>query len=259
MSEFNRKLESLSAYLDGELHGDDHAQVERLLQEDQELQGQFEELKRARLVLRNSPKLRAPRNFYLTPEMVGQKTGSVRAFPILRFASAFAAFLLVLIFLGDLFVLPRFVTAPVSTIQIAEFVLEEEESAAMEAEVFPSQPPVAAAEPLMQEMPAEGEPAPEAAQDENISSGMEESPQFEKVLPTQLPAPLEELQERLGAAADTGDALLFDAESQETTEMLAPGIQLGFNYRSVIRLMEVALLIIAVTAGIAALILHQKN
>jgi len=259
MSEFDRKLESLSAYLDGELAGDDRAQIERLLQEDLELQGWFEELKGARTVLRKTPKLRAPRNFYITPEMVGQNAGTVRAFPILRFASAFAAFLLVLIFLGDLFVIPRFVTAPASSIQIAEFVLEEEESAALEAEVFPSQPPSAAAEPLMQEMPAEGEPAPESMQDENISSGMENTPQFEKVHPTQLPAPLEELEERLGTASDTGEALLFDSESREPEEVFAPESQPGVNFITLIRLTEVALLIIAVSAGCAALILHLRK
>ena len=142
MNNSDRNLEALSAYLDGELTGNDRERIEKLLQEDENLQNWHEELNRTRTILRSTPALRAPRNYMLTPEMVGQKEKVSRAFPILRFASAFAALLLVLLFLGDLFVIPRPMLAPARSIQIAESIQLDEEAAVAEAETFTGQPPV---------------------------------------------------------------------------------------------------------------------
>jgi hypothetical protein len=258
MSNFEKDLETLSAYLDGELTVKERERVERLLEVDQDLQSWHEKLKRTRSVLRSTPPLRAPRNFFLTPEMVGQTEKRSRAFPILRFASAFAALLLALLFVGDLFIVPKPALAPSRAIQFAETVQEQMLQAEMEAEILPSQPAAAPAEPLAQESQIEGEAAAEAA-DENISSSMDSAPVMEKLMPTQFPATVEEAEEMLGGAAEPV------VESDQVLEARAPGesieeeSQPGIDFQSIIRISEFSLLFIAVTTGIAAIYLYRKS
>jgi hypothetical protein len=203
--------------------------------------------------------MRAPRNFYLTPEMVGQKGKPGRAFPILRFASAFAAFLLVLLFLGDLFVIPRPVLAPARSIQFAESVQMEAEAPVMEAEVIASQPPPPAAEPLMQEMPMEEGYAPEVAADENISSSMDSTPYVGKALPTQLPDPAEEAEDMLGGAAEEIVEEGVERESDVSSELLDAEAQKSFDFRYYVRIAEYVMLVIALSTGIAAFYFFRKK
>lgn len=103
-----RDWEALSAYLDGQLNQKEHARLEKRLQFNAELSLALEDLRRTRAVLRSQPRLRAPRNFTLTPEMVGRAarrgTASRQSgglFPALRFASALASILLVFVLFAD--------------------------------------------------------------------------------------------------------------------------------------------------------------
>ena len=259
MSKLDRNLEAISAYLDGELTGNDRERIERLLQEDESLQNWYEELRRTRSLLRSTPILRAPRNFYLTPEMAGYKAGPNRAFPILRFASAFAALLLVLLFLGDLFVIPGPVMAPARSVLVAESVELEEEAAVMEAEVYPSQAPVAPAELLMQEAPVEGESAPQAAEDENISSSMDSVQPMEKSVPTQLPGSFGETDEMLGDAAEDMVGAGIEIEPDASNDLLDDEVERSLDYRYFVRVTEYALLIITLITGIAAFYFFRRK
>ena len=250
----------LSAYLDGELSGREREQFERQLQNDDALQHRYEELKRTRVMLRSMPPLRAPRNFLLTPEMVGQKEKFSRAFPILRFASAFAAFLLVLLFLGDFFVIPSPVLAPMRSVQIIESVELEEEPAAAEADTFASQPPAAVEEPAMEAAPAapmEGEPAAEE-DDENISTSMGTDKSMDKItaLPTE---PLGGIEEMLAgtAGAVAGDAISEQELAPE--EILEDEMSITQNPRTILRIAEIALLVIAISTGLVAYLLYRKT
>lgn len=102
----NRECEALSAYLDNELTSKERANLETRLQQDQDLRLALQELRRARIVLRSQPKMRAPRNFTLTPEMAGiqaSKRPASRAYPFFRLASALATIALVLVLVGDFF------------------------------------------------------------------------------------------------------------------------------------------------------------
>ena len=67
----DRDLETLSAFLDGEISGRDQERLEARLQSDEALRKYLEDLRRTRTAVRSLPVLRAPRNYYLTPEMVG--------------------------------------------------------------------------------------------------------------------------------------------------------------------------------------------
>jgi anti-sigma factor RsiW len=104
-----REWETLSAYLDEQLPAKERARLETRLGQAPELRSALEDLRRTRTVLRSQPKVRAPRNFTLTPDMVGMKPRPGRrapAYPFFRLASALAAFLFLLVLVGDLTGLP---------------------------------------------------------------------------------------------------------------------------------------------------------
>lgn len=259
MNDSERYLEALSAFLDGELTGNDRERIEKLLQEDENLQNWHEELNRTRRVLRSTPALRAPRNYMLTPDMVGQKDKANRAFPILRFASAFAALLLVLLFLGDLFVIPRPLLAPARSVQNAESIQLDEEAAVAEAEAFSVQPPDAPAELLMEAAPMEGEPAAEAEYDENISSSMDSAPTLEKSLPTPSPFPVEEAEDILAGTAGTLVVGESEIEPESSSGFLEDESRSTVELRSYIRFAEFTLLIVALSSGIAAYYFFRRK
>jgi hypothetical protein len=90
-----RDVELLSAYLDGQTSPSDSTRLESRLATDPELAATLQALRESRGLLRQLPKRRAPRNFTLTPKMVGQKPPLPRSYPIFRFATALAAILFV--------------------------------------------------------------------------------------------------------------------------------------------------------------------
>ena len=94
----DRDLEALSAYLDAELSGKEQERLEATIQADEELRNTLEQLQQTRTMMRSLPSLRAPRNYYLTPAMVGENHKPRLAFPVLRFASVMATLLLALLF-----------------------------------------------------------------------------------------------------------------------------------------------------------------
>jgi hypothetical protein len=98
-----RDWETISAYLDGQLSARKQAHFESRLQQDQQLRIALEEMQHTRGILRNTPKLRAPRSFVLTPALAGQPRRLPRLAPIFGWASAVASFLFVIFFVGDLF------------------------------------------------------------------------------------------------------------------------------------------------------------
>jgi len=103
-----RDVEQLSAYLDGQLKPSELARLESRLQSDPELASILNELRQARSLLRRLPQRRAPRNFTLTPKMVGQKPPLPRSYPVFRFATALATLLLFFTFATN-FMAPRLV------------------------------------------------------------------------------------------------------------------------------------------------------
>jgi hypothetical protein len=93
-----RDLELLSSYLDGQLAPSDATRLEARLQVEPALRSVLRELRSARSMLRQLPMRKAPRNFRLTPKMVGRNPPLPRAYPAFRFTSALATILLFLSF-----------------------------------------------------------------------------------------------------------------------------------------------------------------
>jgi Putative zinc-finger len=107
------EAELLSAYLDGQLTPKERSRLEARLREDVQLRSLLVELRRTRAILRSQPRLRAPRNFMLTPQMAGKPARTTpRAYPALRLASVLAGLLFVLVLAGDLLTASRQTAIP---------------------------------------------------------------------------------------------------------------------------------------------------
>ncbi len=89
-----RDLELLSSYLDGQLKPSDSARLERRLSLDPDLRAVLDDLRSARGLLRQLPMRKAPRNFTLTPKMVGKSPPLPRTYPTFKFVTALATVLL---------------------------------------------------------------------------------------------------------------------------------------------------------------------
>lgn len=103
-----RDVEKLSAYLDGQLKPSEIARLESRLHTEPELASVLQDLRQARGLLRKLPQRRAPRNFTLTPKMVGQKPPMPQTYPTFRFATVLATLLLFFTFATN-FMAPRMV------------------------------------------------------------------------------------------------------------------------------------------------------
>jgi anti-sigma factor RsiW len=147
-----RDLELLSSYLDGQLKLSDaeRARLEARLASDASLRAVLEDLRATRGLLRKLPMRKAPRNFTLTPQMVGKNPPLPRSYPAFRFVTALASMLLFFT-MGVNFLVPQMASQP-SAFGMggggAPEVLSEAASAATEAPVEP-----AAEEPSIQMAP----------------------------------------------------------------------------------------------------------
>lgn len=108
-----RDIEKLSAYLDGQLKPSEVARLETRIETDPELASVLKDLREARGILRQLPQRRAPRNFTLTPKMVGQKPPLPRTYPVFRFATVLATLLLFFTFATN-YMAPRLAQTTVS-------------------------------------------------------------------------------------------------------------------------------------------------
>ena len=98
-----KDLELLSAYLDNQLSPEAEGRLKTRLAKDEELQQALEDLRNTRYVLRNTPKVKRPRNFVLSLEMVKQQRFAWGMRNFSRFVSAGAMLILVMVFAGQLF------------------------------------------------------------------------------------------------------------------------------------------------------------
>ncbi len=89
-----RDLELLSSYVDGQLSPSDSARLEGRLSTDPDLRTVLDDLRGTRRLLRGLPMRKAPRNFTLTPRMVGKNPPLPRSYPAFRLVSALATLLL---------------------------------------------------------------------------------------------------------------------------------------------------------------------
>jgi hypothetical protein len=101
----HRDYEQISAYLDGGLKPKERARVEARLQSNDALQAALQEIRKTRSLLRSLPRMRSPRNFTLTPAMVGKPVTRLGLYPrsyyTLRLSAVLSSVLLVCVLIGD--------------------------------------------------------------------------------------------------------------------------------------------------------------
>lgn len=201
----DRDYEILSAYMDGQLSSGERSKLEERLRARPDLRTALEEMQKTRALLRSAPRRRAPRNFTLTPAMVGERKPRsapwAGLFPVLSFTSAIAALALMVILTLQL--------GPASTPQ----------TVAMQPPQAETQMETSRQMPAAEELPAAEEPAAAEAPAAEEAAAASEAPAAEAPAPK---APVE--------APPTESAELFSAqpaptETQTVAEQPAePGI-----------------------------------
>jgi len=277
----NREWEALSAYLDKQLSARERSRLEARLKENPELRQALQEMRRVRTILRSQPKMRAPRNFTLTPEMVGMRRSPVqrsRAYPVFRLASVLATILFVLVLVGDFISGPASLTAreSASAPQIVAMATEQAEEAQRYAPpgfgggAQPEQEEAPKAFEVPQEEAAEqGTPTPppgvmmlqqatsepstesQLAPEATMAPPGEQAPRVAVPLVRKpYPSEGESLEADQGLAGETEQTRPYEEplndESQEQGVRVEPW-----------RIAEIALAVIAVLTGLAALILRR--
>ena len=106
-----RDIDLLSSYLDGQLKPSETARLESRLSTDPTLRAVLDDLRSARGLLRQLPMRKAPRNFTLTPKMVGKNPPLPRSYPVFRFVTALAS-LLLFFTVGLNFLAPQLAQSP---------------------------------------------------------------------------------------------------------------------------------------------------
>lgn len=247
-----RDVEKLSAYLDGQLKPSEVARLESRLQTEPELASILQDLRQTRGLLRQLPQRRAPRNFTLTPKMVGQKPPLPRTYPVFRFATVLATLLLFFTFATN-FMAPRLerMAAPYpygigGGGGGGDAEPEMQMEAAPEAPLAPDESPQPAEESAMEE--------PAAAEE------------FATPTETPLPTPIAmaptiddsaRAEPTLGASEKSGVQEVPPGETfaQQTTPMETPEPRPEKPISSIV---QIALALIALLSGLVALILRYS-
>lgn len=256
-------FELLSAYLDQELTPSESVRLETRLQTENDLKEALNDLRKTRMVLRSLPVMRAPRNFTLTPEMAGIKPRRQNVFLTwftrMRFSSALAAILLVLVLLGDF--LTGATALPVASPLAAD--LAPAESPVMEAAPEES----ILAEPEQSELiyvtpQAEIPPTPGV---ERVAPGFSMQENGEsvtvEVLPTSTPgpeAPLPQLLPR-GQGGGGGGGGVGGGGGAVDTQAASEPLLTQNQVRILVRTIEIALGLTVIITALAAWLLNRQR
>jgi len=274
-----KEWEALSAYLDGQLSANDRIHLERLLTERPEMRVALKDLRSTRDFLRSQPSLRAPRNFTLSPQLAGIRIIGRRsslAFPVLSAVSALASILLILVFVGDLLITgagpsPTFVAqAPMEEYPAVEEIVPELFSPAEGElqEIPPTEitlqevqvPSVAAEGEVLESMMEEEKDAVSKVietVDESRTGGAIQPPILEPVSPEFEAVPEGKAEQEPGIYdEDTGRLEPSVDQDISSTARLIEKLP-HLMQRSTMRILEVILIMIAFSAGLAALYIRR--
>ncbi len=158
-----RDYELISAYLDGQLSGKERFQFEARLKTDPLLQKELHEIGKTRLLIRNLPKLRAPRNFFVSSKVISKgkvqplpARRSFRLAPSMGIVSAIATILFTLIIFGDKLLSTSGPVALAPALQAPQVTIVVQEQA--QSKISPSETPSEAAPMVMMAAPVSSSP-----------------------------------------------------------------------------------------------------
>jgi len=250
----SQDLKILTAYLDGSLKGNKRERFNDRLSREPELRQWLDNLRQTRTILGQLPRIKAPRNFTLSPEMVSVRSRKRQPLVMpLRVASSLAAVLLVVL-LGAEYL---FAGGQLSNRAMLEAPRMESASEEMEE---------AAPEPLIQwgdpsaegkgggatisEAPMVDSAAPEAEIDEE-----QEAPPAEKQIPQEV--------SEADAAAERD--MILGINPDQAGEVIdrnvpPPAVEESpVNWQKLFRLTQVGLAILAIGGGLTLLILRRRR
>jgi hypothetical protein len=240
-----KEWETISAYLDGQLSRMEQERLEKALNKKPVLIDALDELHQTRTLLRNQPKIHTKRNFTLTPEQAGiqqERPSSGFTVPVMRTVFILASILFVVIFAGDLLINRSFVSP-------GAMVRAPEEDAMMVEKAVPQMAAPEEAFEVIEEGEFESSAALEADQEETAPVSEIELPARMQESAPQAP----DYFEGYGAepiVRDEDGRIKGDEPVQELDRSVSA---------SGLRIAEVSLIIIALTAGIAAFYLNRRS
>jgi hypothetical protein len=266
-----RDWELLSAYIDGQLSNGKRVQLEARLDVNPDLRAALDDLTRTRAMLRSLPRLKAPRSFRITPEMVGQREPR-RLYPFFQLASAISSVMLILVlltdFLGFRFQAPigRMASqAPEPTIE-AEVLLESAPPGITAEDLPEARKTIPERAPLPavpgEEAPREGLMAPDAL--------IEEEPAAEPEALMAVPAPAEGTPELEAGGANTLAAPVvpqeppaelpeaaFEEVEPQADSFIVEADRVPENGLTSMRILQISLAVVAVSMAFIALYLRR--
>lgn len=263
----DRDLETLSAYLDGEISSRDRERLEARLRSDPALQEYLEGLRRTRAAVRGLPALRAPRNYYLTPQMVGQERKPSRLFPVFSFASAAATVLFVLLLVGDYITVSTPALAPLRALEASRTVSQVLETPVAGALELESKLPEDLAKQLFESSPVEEsapaevpeEPEAEAERMEVPEAAAEALPGIGDLMATGEPDIQLELEGTVESFAEPAQEEGIQAEGRVFVTPLPDDFRPVLPLRGILRFLQVVMIVLAISTGLAAFILYRRK
>jgi len=255
------ELNMLSAYIDNALEAKEAEKLKSRLEKEPELREKLKNLKQTKMLLSRLDRVRAPRNYTLTPDMVkvrGRKNQPL--FTALRLASSFAAILLVALF-GVQLLLQGGLTPTGMQSDAPMF-----EAAQVEDESTPA-PLILWAEPGIGGAVSEGYGGggPESMAEESFIPeepvAEEEAPAEEPALPEEQPElenippdeALEDSSPILGVNPAEGGKILERSQPDVEEQEVAP------DWSRVIQWAQISLAVIAVGGGVTLWLLRRKT
>jgi predicted anti-sigma-YlaC factor YlaD len=271
-NEHNRVEELISAYLDKRVSAEEKDFFERHIASCAACRAQLETTRSMVAALQAMPAVKAPRSFVLPREMAKQPQRSfLSLYPALRLATVVAAMAFAVLFAGDLLINQMGVTsAPQSIPAAAPAPVAIQAPAAPRQAVAPTQEPAAETSSAAATAPVEP-PAPAAA-----AGAAAKASATAVVTETTMamPAPTA-TSEATVATADSSDAStmalsatpvsaepLLDQQVETATEQPAMAYATEAAPAPTIdplRIIEIALLVLAVVLGIATIVVRRKQ
>ena len=227
-----KRQETIAAYVDGALHGRSRQQFEQEMAQDEGLRQEVAQLRLIKQSLRQLPQREVPRNFILDPAKYGRPAPQpwVKAYPVLRTATAMTAFFLIFAFAAGIFTNQRGGGEPLfapaadlaqveESVVVTRVVTEVTESQAFEAEVETSEEDGDAASDEAE--PVEESAAADVAAEAEEAVAMDEEVVVEEAMAEEEMAEEEATEEEAPPAA-TAVPGLSDTVQEDTTEEGAP-------------------------------------
>jgi len=255
------ELNTLSAYLDNALNKQEAENLETRLEKETELREKLENLKRTKILLSRLDRIRAPRNYTLTPDMVkvrGQKNKPL--FLTLRLATSFAAILLVALFGVQLAlqggIIPPRMQSEAPMLEAASV----EDEATPEPLIFWTEPGVGGGVEGYGGGPPEGM-AEESFIAEEPVEGEEEAPAEEPAMPKEQPEieSVPSIQDYEDSSPILG---INPEESGKILDRSQPGVEeqeVAPDWSTIIQWIQIALAVIAVGGGVTLLLIRRKT